>query len=160
MNKHPRGIVPGVVYEEFPPPPHPPPLQTFWYLHVKWPSKVHWHSTIQKTKKRMSCKAYRNFWTLQNQLLSRTKALLLVPQQFPLQPQLPQLPLQTVIQPPLLSWINHLPPACWSTFWKSNFKQQLGCRFDIMDNKSYFLCFDICNYICLDTSGHFSVLPS
>ena len=23
-----------------------------------------------------------------------------------------------------------------------------------------FLCFDICNYICLDTSGHFSVLPS
>ena len=32
-----------------------------------------------------------------------------------------------------------LPPACWSTFWKSNFKQQLGCRFDIMDNESY--CF-------------------
>ena len=55
-----------------------------------------------------------------------------------------------------MSWINHLPPACWSTFWKSNFKQQLGCRFDIMDNKSYFfLCFDICNYICLDTSDHF-----
>ena len=24
-------------------------------------------------------------------------------------------------------------------FWKSNFKQQLGCRFDIMDNISYFL---------------------
>ena len=24
--------------------------------------------------------------------------------------------------------------------WKSNFKQQLGCRFDIMDNISYFLC--------------------
>ena len=40
----------------------------------------------------------------------------------------------------LVSWINHLPPACWSTFWKSNFKQQLGCRFDIMDNKSYFFC--------------------
>ena len=39
-----------------------------------------------------------------------------------------------------LSWINHLPPACWSTFWKSNFKQQLGCRFDRMDNKSYFFC--------------------
>ena len=47
------------------------------------------------------------------------------------------------------SWINHLPPACWSTFWKSNFKQQLGWTFDIVDNKSYFLCFDICNYICL-----------
>ena len=31
-----------------------------------------------------------------------------------------------------------MPPACWSTFWKSNFKQQLGCRFDIMDNVSYF----------------------
>ena len=40
-----------------------------------------------------------------------------------------------------MSWINHLPPACWSTFWKSNFRQQLGCRFDIMDNESYFfLC--------------------
>ena len=60
----------------------------------------------------------------------------------------------------LVSWINHLPPACRSTFWKSNFKQQLGCRFDIMDNESYFLCFDIYNYICLDTSDHFSVLPS
>ena len=55
----------------------------------------------------------------------------------------------------LVSWINHLPPACWSTLWKSNFKQQLGCRFDIMDNESYFLCFYICNYICLDKSDHF-----
>ena len=41
----------------------------------------------------------------------------------------------------LVSWINHLPPACWSTFWKSNFKQQLGCRFDIIDNLSYFFVF-------------------
>ena len=41
----------------------------------------------------------------------------------------------------LVSWINHLPPACWSTFWKSNFKQQLGCRFDTMDNISYFFVF-------------------
>ena len=41
----------------------------------------------------------------------------------------------------LVSWINHLPPACWPTFWKSNFKQQLGCRFDIMDNKSYLFVF-------------------
>ena len=32
------------------------------------------------------------------------------------------------------------PSACWSTFWKSNFKQQLGCRFDIMDNESFFVC--------------------
>ena len=40
----------------------------------------------------------------------------------------------------LVSWINHLPPACWSTFWKSKFKQQLGCRLDKTDNKSYFLC--------------------
>ena len=40
-----------------------------------------------------------------------------------------------------MSWINHLPPACWSIFWKSNFKQQLGCRFDIMDNISYFFVF-------------------
>ena len=54
---------------------------------------------------------------------------------------------------------NHLPPACWSTFWKSTFKQQLGCRFDIMDSiSSFFLYFDICNCICLDTSYHFSAL--
>ena len=38
----------------------------------------------------------------------------------------------------LVSWINHLPPACWSTFWKSTFKQQLGCRFDIMNSMFYF----------------------
>ena len=31
--------------------------------------------------------------------------------------------------------------ACWSTFWKSKFKQQLGCRFDIIDNISYFCVF-------------------
>ena len=59
----------------------------------------------------------------------------------------------------LVSWINHLPPACWSTFWKSTFKQQLGCRFDIMDSISSFsLYFDICNYICLDTSYNFLAL--
>ena len=46
--------------------------------------------------------------------------------------------LQLIVLVALLSWINHLPPVCWSTFWKSNFKQQLGCRFDIMDNLSYF----------------------
>ena len=40
-----------------------------------------------------------------------------------------------------MSWINHLPPACWSTFRKSNSKQQLGCRFDIMDYESYFFVF-------------------
>ena len=51
--------------------------------------------------------------------------------------------------------LDYLPPACWSTFWKSNFKQQLGCRFDIIDNESYFLCFGICSYICLDTSNSF-----
>ena len=28
-----------------------------------------------------------------------------------------------------------------TTFWKSNFKQQLGCRFVIMDNESYFFVF-------------------
>ena len=41
----------------------------------------------------------------------------------------------------LVSWINHLPPACWSTFRKSNSKQQLGCRFDMMDYESYFFVF-------------------
>ena len=40
----------------------------------------------------------------------------------------------------LVSWITHLPPACWSTFWKSIFKQQFGCRFDIMDSISLFFC--------------------
>ena len=33
----------------------------------------------------------------------------------------------------LVSWIKRLFLACWSTFWKSTFKQQLGCRFDIME---------------------------
>ena len=40
----------------------------------------------------------------------------------------------------LVSWIQHLPPECWSTFWKSIFKQQLDCRFDIMDSISSFFC--------------------
>ena len=31
--------------------------------------------------------------------------------------------------------------SCWSTFRKSNSKQQLGCRFDIMDYESYFFVF-------------------
>ena len=38
----------------------------------------------------------------------------------------------------LVSWINHLPPACWSTFWKSIFKHQVGYRFDILDSISSF----------------------
>ena len=39
------------------------------------------------------------------------------------------------------------------------FKQQLGCRFDIMDRiSSFFLYFDICNYICLDKSYNFLAL--
>ena len=37
-------------------------------------------------------------------------------------------------------WINHLPPVCWPTFWKSTFKQQLGCRFDILDYTSSSFC--------------------
>ena len=41
----------------------------------------------------------------------------------------------------LVSWINYLPPACWSTFWKSIFKHQLGCRFDILDSISSFFVF-------------------
>ena len=35
-----------------------------------------------------------------------------------------------------VSWINHLLPVCWSTFWKSTFKQQLDCRFDIMHSQT------------------------
>ena len=41
----------------------------------------------------------------------------------------------------LVSWINHLPPACWSTFWKSIFKPQLGCSFDKLDSISSFFVF-------------------
>ena len=40
----------------------------------------------------------------------------------------------------LVSWINHLPPAFWSIFWKPTFNQKLGCRFDIMDSISSFFC--------------------
>ena len=36
--------------------------------------------------------------------------------------------------------MDYLPSACWSTFWKSIFKHQLGCRFDILDSISSFLC--------------------
>ena len=55
----------------------------------------------------------------------------------------------------LVSCINHSPPACWSTFCKSMFKHRLGCRFDILDGiSSFFLYFDISNYMCLDTSYH------
>ena len=39
----------------------------------------------------------------------------------------------------LVSRINHLPPACWCKFWKSTVKQELGCRFEIMDSISDFL---------------------
>ena len=34
----------------------------------------------------------------------------------------------------LVTWINHLPPVCWSAFWKSSFKQQLVCKFDKAGN--------------------------
>ena len=64
--------------------------------------------------------------------------------------------LQLIALATFVSWINHLPLARWPTFWKSIFKQQLGCRFDIMYSiSSLFLYFDIWNYICLDTSYHF-----
>ena len=45
-------------------------------------------------------------------------------------------------------------------FWKSTFKQQLGCRFDISDCNSSLLYwyFDICNCIYLNTSYDFLVL--
>ena len=43
----------------------------------------------------------------------------------------------------LVSWINHLPPACWSTFWKAIFKQQFGCRLDKIDSISHFLIYAI-----------------
>ena len=36
--------------------------------------------------------------------------------------------------------VDYLPSACWTTFWKSIFKHQFGCRFDILDSISSFLC--------------------
>ena len=40
----------------------------------------------------------------------------------------------------LVSWIHHLPPVCFSSFWKSTFKQQLGGRFDKIDCKFSLFC--------------------
>ena len=58
----------------------------------------------------------------------------------------------------LVSWINHLPPACWSTFWKSilNTSWAVGLPYWIV--YLHFLYFDICNYICLNTSYHLLAL--
>ena len=52
---------------------------------------------------------------------------------------------------------HFIPPVCWSTFWRLTFKQQLGCKFDIMDCKSslFHWYFDICNCICLNISYDF-----
>ena len=36
--------------------------------------------------------------------------------------------------------VDHLPPACWSTFLKSTLKQQFSCGFDIMDSIYSFFC--------------------
>ena len=49
----------------------------------------------------------------------------------------------------LVSWVKHLPPACWSTFRKSIFKHQLGCRFDQLDSISsfFFLCWHMQLYM-------------
>ena len=40
----------------------------------------------------------------------------------------------------LVSWINHLPSARWSTFWESILKHQLVCRFGILDSISSLFC--------------------
>ena len=48
-------------------------------------------------------------------------------------------------------------PACVH-FWKLDFKQQLGCRFDIVDCKSSFFYFGIGYVIGFDTSYDFSAL--
>ena len=47
----------------------------------------------------------------------------------------------------LVSLINHLPPACRFIFWKSTFKQQIDCRFDIMDCKSSCIFFCILTHV-------------
>ena len=59
-----------------------------------------------------------------------------------------------------MSWINHSPPACWSTFWKSTFKQKLGCMFDMMDRISSLLVFWHMQLYMSWTSFHFSALSS
>ena len=92
---------------------------------------------------------------LDNPFLITTHCLLLLRKALIHNRTLPQIPY--VLS--LVSWNNHMPPACWSTFWKSIFKHQLGCGFDILDSiSSFLLYFDICNYICLDTSYNFSAL--
>ena len=40
----------------------------------------------------------------------------------------------------LVPWINHLPPVCWSTFWKSSLKWWCVCKFGTMEN-NFFYCF-------------------
>ena len=55
--------------------------------------------------------------------------------------------LQLIVLATLVLWINHLPPACWSTFWKSIFKHHLGCRFDMLDSISSFFCILTCAII-------------
>ena len=46
-----------------------------------------------------------------------------------------------VLQLIVLTTVGVVPPACWSTFGKSIFKQQRGCRFDILDSISSFFVF-------------------
>ena len=48
-------------------------------------------------------------------------------------------------------WINHLPPVCWSNFWKSDFNE--SCFISLISWKRPFHCFWFflctCNCICL-----------
>ena len=55
----------------------------------------------------------------------------------------------------LVSWINHMPPACWSTFWKSIFKHQLAVSLTYWIVYLHLFC--ILTYAILrnDTPYHF-----
>ena len=50
----------------------------------------------------------------------------------------------------LALWIDHMPPVCYYTFWKSICKQQLVCKFGLSD---FFITFYVNIYIV--TNSHF-----
>ena len=45
--------------------------------------------------------------------------------------------------------IDHLPPVSWSTFWKSSLRWYWICKFDIMENRFYFVFYNVFTYILM-----------
>ena len=57
----------------------------------------------------------------------------------------------------LVPWIHHLPRVCWSTFWILVLKQQLVCKFVIMEN-TFFIFFQFFFCICVFTYSKLACL--